>query len=575
MLLGSFSFVGHRDDGRDPAAALRGARRADDVRPPVVPAARVSGVYYSIDVLPGWMQVLSHLSPATYVLDGVRAGLIDGTPVTGAAPRRLAAARDGRRAHPARPLGVRPRRALRQAHRQAQAGRLMDDPAGIGRPRRPRLGRRAGRRPFLPTRAARADRRRGSWPSTARPAIVRAAAGGATGRRVVSGRFRFDGARPGDLPAVGDWVGRRAAADGNGAADDRPSIAGRPAAPDRVPALRRRLGAPRVGQPRRRAGPGRQRRRRVHRRGPRRRLQPAPDRALPRGRLGERRDAGPRPQQGRRRDRPRGAPRSRPRPSRRASPILVVSALTGDGIDALRRRTSAAGRTAVVLGSSGVGKSTLAQRAARRGAPATGAVREDDSRGRHTTTHRELFGCPAARCSSTRPASASLEVAGADGRPRRRVRRHRRRSPPRAASATAATRASPAARSRRPSPTGRSTAARLASHRKLEREAAHEARRVDPLARRRGAAQVEGDPQVGRPAHDAQVRGGSAMTDVTELDRDLVTFPAPPHPGLRFRRLRGRDDLAGHGRGEHGDPRRVQHRGHRQPRGLRCARTTT
>jgi ABC-2 type transport system permease protein len=38
----------------------------------------VSGVYYSVDVLPGWMQVISHFSPATYVLDGVRAGLIDG-----------------------------------------------------------------------------------------------------------------------------------------------------------------------------------------------------------------------------------------------------------------------------------------------------------------------------------------------------------------------------------------------------------------------------------------------------------------------------------------------------------------
>jgi len=40
----------------------------------------ISGVYYSIDVLPGWMQVLSHLSPATYALDGVRKGLIDGVP---------------------------------------------------------------------------------------------------------------------------------------------------------------------------------------------------------------------------------------------------------------------------------------------------------------------------------------------------------------------------------------------------------------------------------------------------------------------------------------------------------------
>jgi ABC-2 type transport system permease protein len=38
----------------------------------------VSGVYYSISVLPGWMQAVSHLSPATYMLDGVRAGLLDG-----------------------------------------------------------------------------------------------------------------------------------------------------------------------------------------------------------------------------------------------------------------------------------------------------------------------------------------------------------------------------------------------------------------------------------------------------------------------------------------------------------------
>jgi len=42
----------------------------------------VSGVYYSIDILPGWMQVISRFSPATYILDGVRAGLLDGTSVT-------------------------------------------------------------------------------------------------------------------------------------------------------------------------------------------------------------------------------------------------------------------------------------------------------------------------------------------------------------------------------------------------------------------------------------------------------------------------------------------------------------
>jgi ABC-2 type transport system permease protein len=42
----------------------------------------ISGVYYSVEILPEWMQFLSQFSPATYVLDGVRAGLIDGTAAT-------------------------------------------------------------------------------------------------------------------------------------------------------------------------------------------------------------------------------------------------------------------------------------------------------------------------------------------------------------------------------------------------------------------------------------------------------------------------------------------------------------
>ncbi|CAN5773657.1 hypothetical protein BH20CHL5_BH20CHL5_04760 [soil metagenome] len=42
----------------------------------------VSGVYYSIEVMPEWMQVLSAFSPATYVLNGVRAGLMDRVPIT-------------------------------------------------------------------------------------------------------------------------------------------------------------------------------------------------------------------------------------------------------------------------------------------------------------------------------------------------------------------------------------------------------------------------------------------------------------------------------------------------------------
>ena len=38
----------------------------------------VSGVYYETNILPGWMQVLSFISPATYVIRGMRAALLDG-----------------------------------------------------------------------------------------------------------------------------------------------------------------------------------------------------------------------------------------------------------------------------------------------------------------------------------------------------------------------------------------------------------------------------------------------------------------------------------------------------------------
>ena len=42
----------------------------------------ISGVYYSVTILPGWMQAIAALSPATYILDGVRLALIDGVAIT-------------------------------------------------------------------------------------------------------------------------------------------------------------------------------------------------------------------------------------------------------------------------------------------------------------------------------------------------------------------------------------------------------------------------------------------------------------------------------------------------------------
>jgi ABC-2 type transport system permease protein len=49
----------------------------------------VSGVYYPIDVLPGWMQTLSTISPATYVLDAMRAAILDGTSTIDLLPKMI------------------------------------------------------------------------------------------------------------------------------------------------------------------------------------------------------------------------------------------------------------------------------------------------------------------------------------------------------------------------------------------------------------------------------------------------------------------------------------------------------
>jgi ribosome biogenesis GTPase / thiamine phosphate phosphatase len=70
-------------------------------------------------------------------------------------------------------------------------------------------------------------------------------------------------------------------------------------------------------------------------------------------------------------------------------PALAISAVTGAGIDEMRT-LAGPGRTAVLLGSSGVGKSSLLNALLGTSAQLTQPIREDD-RGRHTTTRRELF----------------------------------------------------------------------------------------------------------------------------------------------------------------------------------------
>ena len=47
----------------------------------------VSGVYYPTTVLPGWLQALSVVSPATYVIEGMRRALLDGTDLAALVPQ--------------------------------------------------------------------------------------------------------------------------------------------------------------------------------------------------------------------------------------------------------------------------------------------------------------------------------------------------------------------------------------------------------------------------------------------------------------------------------------------------------
>jgi len=74
-------------------------------------------------------------------------------------------------------------------------------------------------------------------------------------------------------------------------------------------------------------------------------------------------------------------------------PVLAVAAKRDEGLEALRPWLLP-GRTVALLGSSGVGKSTIVNRLLGREKQKTQEVREADQRGRHTTTHRELVALP-------------------------------------------------------------------------------------------------------------------------------------------------------------------------------------
>lgn len=73
--------------------------------------------------------------------------------------------------------------------------------------------------------------------------------------------------------------------------------------------------------------------------------------------------------------------------------VFAASGITGEGTEPLRRYTTA-GNSVVLIGASGVGKSTLVNQLMGHEVMDTGEIREADTRGRHTTVTRQLLPLP-------------------------------------------------------------------------------------------------------------------------------------------------------------------------------------
>jgi ribosome biogenesis GTPase len=162
--------------------------------------------------------------------------------------------------------------------------------------------------------------------------------------------------------------------------------------------------------------------------------------------------------------------------------VVVTSAFEGTGLDELGDYLEP-GLTACLLGSSGVGKSTITNALLGFERQAVKALREDDSRGRHTTTHRELFMLPSGGLLIDTPGLRTVGVLGETDSVQatfdevERLARECRFSDCRHES-------EPGCAVRAALESGSLTSDRLASHHKLEAERHSAQQRADERSRR-------------------------------------------------------------------------------------------
>ena len=103
--------------------------------------------------------------------------------------------------------------------------------------------------------------------------------------------------------------------------------------------------------------------------------------------------------------------------------VVTINCLDADEVHKLSPWCTT-GNTVALMGSSGVGKSTLVNTLLGKTVQSTGAIREDDSKGRHVTTGRSLHRVPQGGLLLDTPGMRELQLADCDARRQYNLRRH-------------------------------------------------------------------------------------------------------------------------------------------------------